>query len=114
MSEANDDGAAGGRRSPVRGTVNVLAQKEAVLTQVDRATIAWREAMIAADRASQELTARLEDADGLNAVRPRTVTDQELSQRVNALIPQGTTAFNRPLRMSLMTIRRRLGKAPGK
>jgi len=107
LSEDGDVSQAG------RATV-VLGRRDALMSELDTAVIRYREAMLEADRASTRLTDALLRLDALNQARSRTVSDQELTDRVNAHIPDGARALNRRLRMSLMTIRRRLGKAPGK
>lgn len=96
------------------GTVEAVELRDARLQQLDLAAIRYRNAMLAADRASTDLNGALKACDELNRVRPRMVSDQELAERVNRSIPKGTKAFNRGLQMSLMTVRRRLGKAKPK
>lgn len=91
--------------------VEVAALRDQRLTIVEDAARMYARRMIAADEASAALTEALLEADALNKDNPRTVSDQMLADWVNQGIPDGATAFRRPLRMSLMAVRRRIGKA---
>jgi hypothetical protein len=93
------------------GRVEVAALRDQRLTTVEDAAREYYRAMVAADEASTALTEALMSADALNQDNPRTVSDQMLADWVNHGIPEGAQAFRKPLRMSLMAVRRRIGKA---
>lgn len=91
--------------------VQLSALRDQRLDLVEDCARAYSHAMLAADRASRELTSALLAAEELNQMSARAVSDQVLADAVNRGIPERGSAFGRPLRMSLMAVRRRTGKA---
>lgn len=91
--------------------VELAALRDRRLVNVEDKARLYARAMTEADRASRALTEALLEAEQLNTISPRTVTDQVLADYVNQGIPAGAEALSHPLRMSLMAVRRRTGKA---
>lgn len=92
--------------------VQLTALRDQRLADVEDRARDYSRAMLAAHRASLALTDALRAANELNDLVARTVSDQALADWVNQGIPHDAEAFGRPLRMSLMAVRRRTGKAP--
>lgn len=95
----------------VPNKVQLTALRDQRLEAVEDRARAYCRAMIEADRASKSLTDALLAASALNEMVARTVSDQTLADWVNQGIAAHAEAFGRPLQMSLMAVRRRIGKA---
>lgn len=107
MGDASD-GATRTRRRPPVSLVERVAAQDAALADVDDVARQWAPAVRTAEEWNQRL------AVALRAAHDVGVPDPQLVDVINRHVKRGERAFGRPMRAAIMSVRRRMGLAPGK